>query len=1020
MNVHCPHCRHEQQVSEALINKVVDCPSCKRRYLVKRPPPPPTAEKGGIGFGTVLLLLLLIAGGALGYICWKQQASPIDLARQLLQRFQPQQTVVLATPPHEEPAPEEDAPQPMSAESSTQSPTESAEATPPTIPEPVAPSAETSAPTPAPTVAIDPLAWLHESRTHWPQEVSLTLPVGFSLKSEGKSVGAVTLQPGSSVSLIQIKDDNVTVSHAGTERTIPMDATDLLVRARAEIDRRDALIQHAAPRSAPATASHAPMGITGTRVTSTTSTETLPPVRTTGAFVHPGGLHTKADLDRMKTMVAANEHPWIDAWNQFITDRKAQNTYRASPGANMPSRQRAQDDATAMYYNALRWYISGDKSYADCAVRIANAWANTVDARPANDYLTGIPTGSFALAGEVLRVYPGWSASEFSKFKKMLVQHWYPKCDDFLRTHNGTKDSSYWANWDACNMLGILGIGVLCDDREKFDQAIEYFKHGKGMGSIKNALPFRYPDGLGQWQENGRDFAHTMGGMGLLAEFCQVAWNQGLDLFGMDDNWLLAGAEYTAQYTLWKGVPYTYYTNSSGANQSYISTNYRGRLDASHFELVYNHYIVRRGLKAPNVKQFVEMKRPEPGETDVFGHGTLTFTLDKAASPYPVLAIPPVPQDLVAIAGMDHVDLKWSPSGAYSAHGYEVLRATSLTGPYTSIHSTNRWTTPAYTDTEVTNGTTYYYKVSALNNTGTSAPSAAVSATPAAGRPLPPGWLAANIGDSATTTDDSYAPVANSTFTLPATGSGIGGESDTCHYVYQKVSGDFTFTARLINRKGDIYKTGLMMREGPEANAKMLVVTLGEAGGRQARFGTRATTGGRTLTQAGNDYTWLPMWFRLQRVGDEFTAVQSPDGITWFQVGKSTVALRKPYLAGLVVAAAAGGKAKEGPANVSFDNVTMTVTPPAAPVAPTALAATALPGGDVQLTWKNNATNQSGFKVDASVNNAGFYEIADLAATATRFVNTGLSTPTAVRYRVRAYNTGGYSDYSNTAGLAAP
>ena len=67
------------------------------------------------------------------------------------------------------------------------------------------------------------------------------------------------------------------------------------------------------------------------------------------SFVHPGGLHTKADLDRMKAEVAAGAHPWIDGWNLFITDRKAQNTYRARPGANMPSRQSAQDDATAMY-----------------------------------------------------------------------------------------------------------------------------------------------------------------------------------------------------------------------------------------------------------------------------------------------------------------------------------------------------------------------------------------------------------------------------------------------------------------------------------------------------------------------------------------------------------------------------------------------------------------------------------------------------------------------------------------------
>src|SRR5438046_10207320 len=78
-------------------------------------------------------------------------------------------------------------------------------------------------------------------------------------------------------------------------------------------------------------------------------------------FTHPGGLHTQADLDRMKTKVAAGAHPWIDDWNILITDSKAQNTYSASPQANMGSnRQRADADAHAAYLNAIRWYISGD------------------------------------------------------------------------------------------------------------------------------------------------------------------------------------------------------------------------------------------------------------------------------------------------------------------------------------------------------------------------------------------------------------------------------------------------------------------------------------------------------------------------------------------------------------------------------------------------------------------------------------------------------------------------------------
>ncbi|MES2438022.1 MAG: alginate lyase family protein [Verrucomicrobiota bacterium] len=734
-------------------------------------------------------------------------------------------------------------------------------------------------------------------------------------------------------------------------------------------------------------------------------------------FVHPGGLHAKADLDRMKAKVAAKEHPWIDAWDLFIKDPKAQDNYKARPAANMGSRQRAQDDATAMYYNALRWYISGEESHAECAVSIANDWSATVSEKPYGDDLSGIPIGSFALAAEVLRVYPGWAPADFDRFKQMMVTYWYPKSSDFLKNHRGGPVDRCWANWDACNMLAVLGIGVLCDDREKFNEAVEYFRNGPGMGSIGNAVPFVYPGGLGQWQEAGRDFAHTMGGQGLLAEFCQTAWNQGVDLFGHDDNRLLKGSEYAARYTLWKGVPYTHYTNSDHANQSYISTNYKGRLDASHFELLYNHYVVRKGLAAPNVRAFAEMKRPEPGETDVFGYGTLTFTLDAAASPYPAFPAPPVPQDLTATPGIGRVDLAWSPSGAYTAHGYDVFRATSGAGPFTRIHSTNRWTTPAHTDTAVEAGKTYFYTVAALNQTGASGTSTAVSATPAPGGALPAGWTHSTLGQAQVDGAVKYDDVANHSMTVGVTGAAIGGKADECTFVSYDFSGDCTLTARLIDRRGEVNRAGLMIRESLAADARTLALTLGDVGGRQARFGTRATAGGKMTSQSGNDYTWLPIWFRLQRAGDVFSAFQSPDGISWFPVGRSELALPKEIRVGL--AASAGGGKPKGSASVAFDQIMLGVTPPPPPAAPVSLAA--VPGEEeVRLRWTNPSQSQTGFKVEAAGENGIFYEIADLAAAATSFVNTGLKTPASLRYRVRAYNTGGYSAYSDPAGSADP
>lgn len=128
------------------------------------------------------------------------------------------------------------------------------------------------------------------------------------------------------------------------------------------------------------------------------------------AFIHPGGLHTQADLDRMKAKVAAKEQPWMDGWDTLLHDRKAANNYKAAPHPNMGSRQRAQDDATAAYLNALRWTISGEKEHAECAARILNDWASTVKEVPRGPDqpgLSGIPIGSFALAAEILRSYPG-------------------------------------------------------------------------------------------------------------------------------------------------------------------------------------------------------------------------------------------------------------------------------------------------------------------------------------------------------------------------------------------------------------------------------------------------------------------------------------------------------------------------------------------------------------------------------------------------------------------------------------
>ncbi len=53
------------------------------------------------------------------------------------------------------------------------------------------------------------------------------------------------------------------------------------------------------------------------------------------AFIHPGGLLTLADLQRMKTNVLAGNHPWIDGWNRLLDDSEARADWRPDTHANM-------------------------------------------------------------------------------------------------------------------------------------------------------------------------------------------------------------------------------------------------------------------------------------------------------------------------------------------------------------------------------------------------------------------------------------------------------------------------------------------------------------------------------------------------------------------------------------------------------------------------------------------------------------------------------------------------------------
>ncbi|WP_081757011.1 endo-1,4-beta-xylanase [Gorillibacterium massiliense] len=125
--------------------------------------------------------------------------------------------------------------------------------------------------------------------------------------------------------------------------------------------------------------------------------------------------------------------------------------------------------------------------------------------------------------------------------------------------------------------------------------------------------------------------------------------------------------------------------------------------------------------------------------------------------------IPAAPAGLTVTAGNAQVALSWTASSG--AASYTVKRATTSGGTYTNV-ATNV-TATSYTDTGLTNGTTYYYVVSASNSAGTSADSAQVSATPSAGSGGTSGLVAQYKVTNTNATDNSIG----ATFNIKNTGS---------------------------------------------------------------------------------------------------------------------------------------------------------------------------------------------------------------------------------------------------------
>ena len=465
----------------------------------------------------------------------------------------------------------------------------------------------------------------------------------------------------------------------------------------------------------------------GTESATATSTATA----TARTFIHPGLLHTEADFTRMRDKIAKGEQPWVTAWDALTKSGRAQLGRAPTPletvirGGTGENFRAMVEDVQRAYEFALRWKISGDTAYADAAVTYLNAWSSTMKSLTGNNdqiLAAGLYGYQWANAGEIMRTYAGWAAADRARLQKMLLDHFYPWISGFLVNHAGSKITNFWANWDLQAICGILAIGVFCDRSDIYDEAVAYYKTGRGNGSLPHMVHYVHPGQLGQWQESPRDPGHTTLGIGLAGLTCEMAWNQGDDLYGLWNNRFLAGAEYVAKSNLndAQGQPYTLPFTPYSTNKGTFTAVAGGINFRPCWEVVYNHYVNRKGLDAPYVTAKAASQRPEKLEWvgDMPGFGTLPYSRDPFAN---LIA----PSGVVANVINGQVLLSWW--GSARAKSYNVKRASSASGPFTTIASA----ADPRVHTDAPAKGVWYYAVTSVGDAGESQPSSVVRAATA-------------------------------------------------------------------------------------------------------------------------------------------------------------------------------------------------------------------------------------------------------------------------------------------------
>jgi fibronectin type 3 domain-containing protein len=369
-------------------------------------------------------------------------------------------------------------------------------------------------------------------------------------------------------------------------------------------------------------------------------------------------------------------------------------------------------------------------------------------------------------------------------------------------------------------------------------------------------------------------------------------------------------------------------------------------------------------------------------------------------------SVPSGPTNLVATPGNGSVALSWTASSSGSPTSYSVWRGTASDGEATTAVGTTNGSTTSFTDTGLTNGTTYYYFVTANNGVGGSPTTNEVTAVPTTNQPpATPTGLTATAGNGSVTLN--WATDAGATSYSIYRGTTSGGESATA--VGTSTTTSFTNTG-LTNGTTYYYRITASNAAGTSGNsAEVSAKPAAPTSPPPAPTGVSATAGNASVSlswTASSTATSYSIFRGTTSGGESATAVGTATGTSFTDTGLTN---GTTYFYRITASNSAGASGNSAEVSATPNN---SGTPPPVPFGVVITPRT----GNILLQWGFESAATS-YHVFRSTTPGGEGATPYVTTTSPTYIDTAVTSGTTYYYEFSALT--GTAESARTAEFSA-